>query len=400
MFDTLDQLRDHKRMCESYRKDHGVEIGQRRHYEELKKLVEARQLKLTDCRMGIRSIFEEFVPNGRYYTDHWRNGEMIPIREAVDAVTTADFSNIIGQLSFSSVLEHLDTVPMIGRELVDIVPTRTSRKEMIPTVGGLGDVAGEVAEGAEYPLVGVAEEWVTAPKKTKHGFRIGITKEMIAEDLTGELISRAQSVAESIGINMEKEILNMALGQTDTYSRNDGAQQAIYGDTHTNGTFDNLAASNALADYTDIENALLLFDEMTDLNTGEPVAITGQLDLVVPNALWMTAAKILNATEIITGADSASIRTISASPLKLQNIRTIRLVTSPYVSDQTSSTTTWFIGNFKKAFQYREFWPVQVEQAGRESEDSFKRDIDFQAKVSRHGSPVAVRPQYAIKCTA
>jgi hypothetical protein len=37
--------------------------------------------------------------------------------------------------------------------------------------------------------------------------------------------------------------------------------------------FDNLQATNALADWTNIEKALLLFDGLSDPNTGEPIAI-------------------------------------------------------------------------------------------------------------------------------
>ena len=155
------------------------------------------------------------------------------------------------------------------------------------------------------------------------------------------------------------------LGQTTSYSRNGGAAQATYGNTHTNGTFDNLSASTALANYTDIEDALKLFDAITDPNTGDPIMIGGNLDIIVPTALEFTALNIMQATNIQVGdTTSATVPvTVASNPLIKQSRRTFNLHTSAFVKDRTSSATTWFIGNSKGAFEYREVWPIQVFRA-------------------------------------
>ncbi len=400
MLNTFRECRDSAAMLQSRIREHGEE-GERQFYCEMRDLLASGTIDRN--RVNLRNLFETFVDDGRMMLDRMRpgyRGDDSLLFEASDATSTRAFQNIVGQITYSSVMDAMENEDFIGDQLMTTVPADTQYQEIIPGIGAIGDVAGEVSEGDPYPIVGLGEDYVIAPEKVKDGFILPITDEVIFEDKTGQLMTRANSAAEALGITREKEQLDTALGITNSYRRLGGAAQATYGATHTEGTFDNLAASNALADFTDIEAALLLFNAMTDPNSGEPVKINGTLQVVVPDDLEMTALNILNAIEVKHGADSGAVQTITTNTLSLQSRRRFELVTSNYVALRTSSESTWFIGDFRGAFQYREIWPVQVFRQGRESDAAFTSDIAFAIKVRRKGSPAVLEPRKVIKCTA
>ena len=403
MLETYKQVRESARQLESYRAGN----DEHRFYDELETLLAGKQIDTK--RISLRAIFEEFVPNGRERVremdPRYRGSQSnISMMEANDGVSTTAFSNIIGQITYASVLDRLDAPEFIGQSLVTTVAAATQDVEIIPGISVVGDVAEDIGEMQEYPVVGLSEEFVTAPRKVKDGFILPISEEAIFEDKTGLLMQRADTATEGLGITWEREILDTCLGQTTSYSRNGGSAQATYANTHTEGTFDNLSASTALQDWTDVQSALLLFDGIDDPITGDPVMIGGPLQIVVPSALRGTLARILSATEIreVTNTNTTSI---SGNPLNSSIAGLVRGTqyegySGPFIKDRTSSDDTWFIGNFKKAFEYREIWPIQVFRADRNSDAGFTRDVVTAIKVRRKGAPAIRDPRYVVKATA
>lgn len=349
---------------------------------------------------SLRGLFESFVPEGREILDSWNprhGGGGVTLQES--GVTTTTFSSITGQIIYSEVLERFNDPLLIGSQLC---PSRSTEfdGEKIPGIGQIGDEAEAIGEAKPYPLAGVTEEYIETPRTTKRGVIVPVTKEAIFFDRTGLVLERAGDVAHSLAINKEKRCLDTALGITTSYRRNGGAAQATYGDTHTEGDFDNLAGSNALADWTDIEIAELLFDAITDPNTGEPIDVMPS-QLVVPTALLRTAQRILSATEIRVGdGASASTQTISGNPVaQSRGSGAYTILSNQYVKARTSSATTWFIGQFNRAFRYMENWPITAVQAPPNSEAEFTHDIVQRFKVSERGAPAVIEPRYVVKCT-
>lgn len=368
-----------------------------RFFEDFRRDMETKAID--PRRLSLRALFEEFVADGfelvRDFAPKVTQGGN-GVRLVEQDIDTAAFSNISGQIVYSMVLEAWNDPVFIGEQLCTVIPTEFSG-EKIPGVSGLGDEAEVVAEGDEYPMVGNSEEWIETPETTKRGFIVPITKEAIYFDRTGLVLQRASETGRWLAINREKRILDVALGITSVYKRNGvSAAIATYGDVSGTHDWDNLAATNALADWTDVENAMLLFDGMSDPNTGEPIVVMPR-QIVVPSALAMTARRILNATEIRFGdGASATTQTVSANPVAGM----LEIVTSPYVKARTSSSSTWFLGDFKKAFAYMENWPITTVAAPVNSELEFTRDIVNRFKVSERGACAAIEPRYAVKCTA
>ena len=370
---------------------------------ELTEAFKAKDVSVYDYG-GIRCLFENLVvdrfdePCGRDLVDTFKpslggNSPNLHLLEAAGEVRTSHFANITGQIVYTEVLDRFQSEEFLSGQLMDDQQTEFDG-EKIPGIGDIGDAGASVTEGQQFPFAGLSEYWVDTPQTTKYGVIVPVTKEAIFFDRTGVLLERAGRVGESLAIAKEKRCLDVALGVTTTYRRNGGAAQATYGNTHTNGDFDNLVASNTLVDYTDIEAAELVFRAMTDPETGEPIMVKPNV-LIVPPALEYTARRILNATEVRQGSISATVpQTHSPNP-----VSGYTLLCTQYVKNRTSSDSTYFIGDPKKAFRNMVNWPITVVQAPSNSNDEFHRDIVAQYKASERSVPAVVEPRYMAKCT-
>lgn len=390
------KARKEKRLFEAARRD-GEE---QRYFDDLGEALESGSFRPSD--FSVREVFEEFVPEGREIVSSWNprhstsgaGGRGVQLTEA--GVDTTAFSNITGQIVYSTVMEAWDDPQFIADELVTNYPTAFNG-EKIPGVTGIGDEAEVVDEGGPYPMAGVGEEWIETPQTTKRGFIVPVTKEAVFFDRTGLVLERAGRVTHWLRVNKEKRVLDCALGITTTYKRNGSAAIATYGDVSGAHDWDNLAASNALVDWTDVENAELLFDAIVDPNTGEPVMVMADT-LIVPSALKRTAMRVLNATEVRHGdGASATYQTIGANPLAAG--QAYRILSNQYVKARTSSGTTWFVGQPKKAFYYMENWGIQSLTAPPNSELEFTNDIIGRFKVTERGVPAVIEPRRMVKCT-
>jgi hypothetical protein len=349
--------------------------------------------------VSIREVFEQFVPDGREllrYMDP-RDQSGFTLREA--AVNTGAFANISGQIVYSTIMQGYDEVQLIGDSLVQTISTQFNG-EKIPGVTGLGDVAESIGEGKPYPTAGVGEEWVETPSTTKRGIIVPITKEAIFFDRTNLVVQRARDVGKSLAVNKEKRIMDEVTGETVSYKRNGVALSATYGNNSGTHDFDNLAASNALQDWTDLDAVYQLMNKMTDPNTGEPIMVTPNT-ILVPQALEAKAKMVVGAIQIrLTDPSNTDTypgtETIASNPVG----QGLQIATSPYVYVATSSDTTWYMGDFKSAFAYMENWPITVVEAPPNSELEFTNDIVMRFKASERGTVATLDPRYVVKCTA
>lgn len=344
---------------------------------------------------SIKELFEELVNGGTDIVKSWdprrRGVQTINLVEAGNAVDTSMFSNITGQIVYSALLEAFDDELFIGEQVARIVPTQFDG-EKIPGIGKIGDQAQVVDEGKPFGTVGINEEFIETPVTTKRGMIIPVTKEAIFFDRTGLIMDRVAQVGQQLGINREKRILDVVVGQENNYKRNGIANNTYL----TSGAYVNTKTSNALVDWTDIENAELLLDGITDPNTGEPIIIIPNT-IIVPSALKYTAKRIVSATEIRFGeTDNATgTQTLAGNP-----VGDYKILTNRFVKQRTSSDSEWFLGDPMRAFAYMENWPITVIQAPNNSEAEFTSDIVVRFKASERGAMSVHEPRVMIRNTA
>lgn len=369
---------------------------------------------------SIRDLFENLVRDshgdrcGRELIRSWRDnnggiGEgysVTALAEAAGPVEKSAFSNITGQIVYNEVMDAWNQPAYLADSLVTNVPTAFLDGERIPGISVVGDDAEVVGESEPYPYSGLSEQYVDTPAPAKRGHIVSLTREAIISDRTGTLRQRANTVANSLRVNKEKRVLDTALGITTSWRRNGSTATGTYLDSTTKPhDFDNLAASNGLVDWKQVETALLLFDGMTDPDTGEPIVVM-PTQMIVPSGLKKTADRILFATGVVTRSgvalaagdpDEADRETVSNNPLAGDSLT---VGSNAFVASRVGNSTTWFIGDFPRAFRYMEVWPITTVQAPTNSEMEFTRDIVEQYKVSEYGVPAVVEPRYVAKCTA
>jgi len=365
-------------------------------YDEIKEDVASRGAG----NYSIRQLFEHTVENGRELVESFNPNveggfRFMEAGGSSQAVSTIDYGNITGQIFYNATMRSFDNPSFIHSRLMDNVDTNLDG-EKIAGIGNIGDLSEAVDEGDPYPRMKPSAEFIETPQTTKRGGVVEVTKEAIFFDRTGGLLEKCSALGQVMGFNKEKRCIDLALGLTNSYKYNGTSYDTYQAST----PWDNTQTSTALADWTDIEAAELLFDAMTDPLTGEPIMLMTP-QLIVPTALKHTARRIVGATEINNGTDQGggsaaqTNRATSSNPLDGYDI-----VTSPYVKARTSSATTWYIGDFKKAFCYMQNWGLTAAQLGMNSHLDFERDVVTAYKISERGTPAVKEPRYVVKVTA
>lgn len=342
---------------------------------------------------SIRDLIEHMVPNGREFLDamsYRRSGGGHRLQEAIQAVDTSAFSQILDPIFHSRVLERYNAPELIWPQLCETIPTTKLKGQRIPGVGGIGDQfdANGIGEGDPYPVFGVNQQWVDTGPLVKRGGEVRVTREIAVEDDTGQVMRECSALGDYMGINKEKRVVDLAIGVTNNYKRNGTAYDTYQATT----PYINYDSTNSLTDYTSIDRARRMFQNMTDPNTGEPIVIGGGV-LLVPQALEIQANVIVRAQTIerVDNTVSAStIRTTSGNPLPAG----LSVLSSPYVYLRTSSATRWFYGEPKKAIGYMEAWAIETDQLGAGSALHFHNDIIAAWKASEMGLPQMLEPRY------
>lgn len=376
---------------------HEYETDAQRTVEYLGEAIESGQISFND--FSLRDLFEALVPDGESVVrsmDPSRKSGGRLLKEAASAVDLSAFSNITGQIIFTTIKRQFELTTMLANMLCTTRQSVFPYGERVPGIGGIGDVAEVVDQGQPYPTVGVNEEYIDFPAPTKRGFIVPVTREAIVFDRTGQIGTAVNQGAKWLGLNKEKRVLDNTFGVTNTYKRN-GTSSNTY---LSSGAYINTSSGNTLVDWTNVSTAELLFDAITDPNTNEPIAWQGEMTMIVPTALRRTAHRIVHMTEIrFNDGASGTTAYYGKNPLQDQsnNVNlsgTITVLSSPYVKSRTSSAGKWFYGRPKEAFVYNEVWEIETSQAPTGAPAEFERDIEQQYKVSEFGVAGTMEPRY------
>lgn len=371
-------------------------------WAEFTKALNTKQIRAEE--LSIRDLFEALVPNGAELartfdprfsaTQHATRAWM----EAAGAVTSGDFSSITGQIVYNALMEPLTPEDFPFQNLIPTQSTQFSG-EKIAGIAMLGDVSEVVEENSNYPLVGTSEDYIETPVTTKRGLIVPVTKEAIFFDRTGRLLQECGKVGESLGISKEKRAIDCVIDENRTAHRYKWKGQS-YQTYQTTSPWDNVTASNALVDWTDIDNAEQTLNGITDPNTGEP-AMVEATHLICTKSLEATAYRVINATEIVVhtgGYATSGNLTETRAPNQWRAKYTV--LSTRLLAARLATDTTWFLGAPAKYAKYMQNWPITVTQAPAGNSDDFNRDIVTKYKASERGEYVVVEPRVMTDCTA
>lgn len=370
--------------------------GPARTVEHLSEALTQKDLSPED--FSIRDLAEALVPDGRQWVRLLdpRSGGNVSVLEATDGVDVTAFLNITGQVLYSKIMDAYQQEAFVVSKLVQTIPTRFDG-EKIPGVGRIADNIDEVAPGMPYPHLGFGEQYLETPSTAKRGFIVPVTKEAIFFDRTHLILSRAAEVGELLGLNKEKRLLDVVIGETNNYKYN-GTNYDTY---YANGPWANSLGGNELVDWTNVDNAEQLFADMLDPTTGEPILVRGTTVLVMP-AYRHAAHRVFNAAEINYSPTGSATQTTAANPLGNYRVAESRLAYRRVIASGVAAASAkkwWFMGDFRKAFAYMENWPITVTQAPLNSEADFNNDVVLRFKASERGAAAVLNPRFVVKCT-
>lgn len=353
-------------------------------------------VKLSELSVG--EIFEATVNHGRelrrLYGHQGDVGASVLLAEA-EAVKLSDFAAVmLPALSGETMREYM-LHNMLQDQLTTTIQTNLEM-ERIPGVGGIGDQARVIQEGDPYPRAGIVPDWIDTPPTQKRGFIIGLTKEIIFFDRTNLVVKRATDAAKWMTVNKEKRVLSVVAGVTNNYKYMDTSYN-----TYLNGgsdPWDNTAGSNAFVDWRNIQAAELLFSNMRDPITNEPILMGPARTILCSPELDLHVRRVTGATEVRhdtnPSAGTTGVITISRNPISNYTV-----LSSRYFADQIGNTTSWITGNFKESFAYLQNWGITVDQAGASSQLGFENDVVLQTKVSERGVAAVTQPRGVVLST-
>lgn len=354
-------------------------------------VIEETKLKLSSPGCSLKGIYEAIVGESTQTLSYAQVGRGFvgttkDVREA--DVKSSAFSNIIGHLIANELIDAYETVPRIGDRLVRTPYYRTTQRGERYVGFSAHETIKDVDEGEPYEEFSMSDKYVTINEQKKRGGKILVTEEAILDEQTGMLVERVHSLAERVAEAKEKNIIRCVVGELPCYFPN-GTQELLYQGAPY------LVPSNALVNYTNIEKAEIEgFSAMVD-EEGEKIGwMPAKPVMLVPRSLYRTGKNIVTATQIEVGTDDSGIRSLSLNPMQEDKIQ---VLTSNFVHFYTGNTTSWFFGDPKRQFRYKEIWPLQVFALGEPNSLSFDRDIKFAYKVREWGYCFAVDNKYFVK---
>lgn len=371
----------------------------------LREAFEARSIQPTDIDMG--RLFTECFGWHNFLT--CRSGQTLAcdvmsraLTEADGAVSTSAFLNISGQFMFTTVLDAYMAEEAVFRKLIPEAQASTLDGEKIPGITEIGDETGVRKETESYPLAGVGEDWINTPSIQDRGMIVPVTWEAIFNDKTGLVAQRAGDVGKWMGVRREKAAIDCCVDENVTTHRYNWRNTVIasYDDNTGTHTWDNLVASNAIVDWTDIDNVEQTFNAITDPYTGEPILVDPK-HLTVTKQNEQVARRILSATEIrVATPGYATSGNPTQTNMNNPYLNKYELVTSRLLAARLATDTSWFLADWSKYAKCMMAEKMNVVPAPPNNHDEFHRRIVQQYRVNERFAYVVVQPRVACKSTA
>lgn len=385
-------------------RNHGVNLKQLYASEgadatcgKLRDALEAKELKPED--FSLREIAEAFCGHDwvRQLNPRYAGSQLITAQE--DAVDLTAFSNITGQIFYNKVMSgYQEADGGLFDQLCTVIPTDLSG-EKIPGVTHVVDEEFEVHPGKEFPETGFGEDYQETPATTKRGEMISILKETIFFDRTGLVLRECGTIGKRQATGRLKRLLKVIIGAVNNYKW----MGTSYNTYLTVGNWVNKKVSHTITDWTDFEDLELLWADMTDPSTGNPIELGQALQILCTPALKHTVRRILHATEVDYGNTTSATAPVTkgANPLQgWQDPIVSRLLYQLLQSELSFSAAnaggTMIAGDFKQAFWYMQNWPITVIQAPPNNPEEFRRDVVGQWRCSERGVPAVGDPRYVI----
>lgn len=324
------------------------------------------------------------------------------LTEADGAVGTSAFLNITGQIIYSWVMDAYNIEESVFTQLIPEQPTQFLEGEKLPRITHIGDEVQVRNEFEPYAQASFGEDWVHTPPVKDRGNIVGVSWEAVFADRTNQVKTRAAGLGQWLKYNRESRAVDCIIDENSTahrYMWRSLTGIATYGDNSGTHTWDNLAATNTLVDWSNLNTVEQLFNNLLDPYTSTPIMVEPK-HLIVTKQLEQTARRILRAGEIrVTSPGYATTtnptQTIVANPYSNK----YELVTSRLLASRLATDTDWFLGDVSKYALYMVAEPMAVLQAPPNSAKEFYNRIVLEYRANERGAYTVIEPRAMCKST-
>ena len=361
--------------------------------DSLVEAIDAGQINTS--QISFKQLYEELVD--------------VPISEpaarVAEAMDSSAFPTVAKKIIHKDIIDEYDlALGSVGDLVRSAQATRTDDELVV------GFTAGDTnplmrRQGMAYEETSFGEKnWKVV--MADFGRLISLTREVIYEDRTGEVMSRARDIGRAAGHHKQKMIIETiecaarsAFEETSfggaVYKGSAQNAAAMYSNDHSaldGQANDNLIASNALADYTDLDAVYQAYNAMVD-EAGNKVSIVPNT-VLIPNALKAKAFQIMNSQMLGGGASDTVSPTYN--PVKDLAQGGLNIVSSVFLS----SASDWYMGDFAKQMLWLNVYSPATASQGANSELAFTNQIVARFRFSYHGGVGHTDWRYIVKSTA
>ncbi len=366
---------------------------------------ESKTIRPTEIDLG--RVFAECFGYPAFASCRARESLTGEVMEAAGAVSTSAFTHLTNQFIVTSIRDAFMSEEFVFSALIPENNSQYIGQEKIGDISPIGDEALVVPENTEFPYAGVSEDYIHSPEAQKRGLIVALTREALFMGQQLPLVQRCENVGYSIGISKEKRIINCVIDENGGASSLPTGHRYVWRgtviSTYNNNTgshsWDNLEGTNTLNDWTDVDAAEQLLNNMLDPNTGEPIVLGGNV-LICTKQLEKTALRIRNATEInVVTPGFATSGNPTETKVGNPYGGAFEVVSSRLLAAQMATDTTWYYGDPRKAFSYKVIFPQQTIMAPPNNHDEFHRDIIRQWRSDEMGAAWTKEPRAVVKST-
>jgi hypothetical protein len=381
------------KLREAFR-DHGTSTGVMMLQEAIK------EKKINPDALSIRGLAEGIIGEGFYncLEQYARDvSYRMNLREQ-SVVDTSNFVAISGQILINRVIEKYN---LEVQTVNDFFPTEqitngNLQTEKQPIVSRVNDMAMKVNQAMPYPNTTFGTNYIELPAPEKFGLQCNVTAEAVFADRTKAIYDSAASVGEMTGWYEVRDKLRTLLGIKNTYNYNGTA----YDTYRTSGSVINKLTTFAMSDWRGMNTLQQTMANQTDPVTGLPIQTDIKDIFVIPASIY-GMRRIFNATEVRSAGSVSNDVLISGNPLGfVPNLYTSRyaqrLLIDEALLSLAEATSLVIAGDFRRAFVWRQVWPVTVTQLPPGNEREFNNDIVLSVKASGFGVAAVVEPRYLV----
>ena len=256
--------------------------------------------------------------------------------QLLEAMTTSDFPLLFGVILDRQTLGSYREWPATWRNVARVVSVpdfRSVQREYDPFGGDAR--LDEVHELEPYKAAYLDEQSPFTYKVKKYGRRMPFSWEVMVNDVS----NRLKDAPIRFGRAAVRSEQYFATG---LYVTSAGPSSSVYTSGNKNQviTANGAASNNPPLSIIGLQDAFTVLARQRDPISGEPILIEAVI-LEIPPTLQVVANNILNATQLIIGADSAQQRILTNNWMR----NNVTLIVNPTLEmiDSTSGSTAWYL---------------------------------------------------------